>query len=132
MQRYEREIREILEKLDTFVTETPPEHKDRSRERGLERDPHSRPVGVPHLSSSPSHTRFPTLSRSTEWLTSRKVSFYFRLMLGGLGLVLVALLINEYLPNLTWVVPLVGGLGAFIFISPVLARFFRDRDLDGG
>jgi hypothetical protein len=53
-------------------------------------------------------------------------------MLAGLGLVIAALIVNEYLPNMGWIAQLLGALGAFVFLSPVLFRFFRGRDLDGG
>ena len=131
MKKYEREIREILEKMDTFVPESPPAEKERSRDREPEREPRKRPVGVMPPQPIPIRPRRSALSRFNQWLASHHVSLSFRLMLGGLGLVIVALIVNEY-TSLTWVAQLIGAIGAFVFISPVLLRFFRGKDLDGG
>ncbi|MDB5083030.1 MAG: hypothetical protein JWP00_4954 [Chloroflexi bacterium] len=130
MKKYEREIREILEKMDTFVPETPPAEKERSREREQEREPRKRPVGVMPPQPIPIRPRRSALSRFNQWLAAHHISLSFRLMLGGLGLVIVALILLEYLPAMGWLAQLVGALGAFVFLSPVLLRFFRGRDLD--
>jgi hypothetical protein len=132
MKKYEREIREILEKMDTFVPESPPADKERSRDREPEREPRKRPVGVMPPQPIPIRPRRSALSRFNQWLAAHHVSLSFRLMLSGLGLVIVALVVNEYLPNMTWLAQLIGALGAFVFVSPVLMRFFRGRDVDSG
>jgi len=132
MKKYEREIREILEKMDTFVPESPPADKERSRDREPEREPRKRPVGVMPPQPIPIRPRRSALSRFNQWLAAHHVSLSFRLMLGGLGLVIVALVVNEYLPNMTWLAQLIGAIGAFVFVSPVLMRFFRGRDVDSG
>lgn len=132
MKKYEREIREILEKMDTFVPETPPAEKERNRDREPEREPRKRLVGVMPPQPVPIRPRRSALYRFNQWLTAHKIGLSFRLMLTGLGLVIVALIINEYLPGMPWLAQLIGAIGAFVFVSPVLIRFFRGRDLDGG
>jgi hypothetical protein len=130
MKKYEREIREILEKMDTFVPETPPAEKERSRDREPEREPRKRPVGVMPPQPIPIRPRHSAFSRFNQWLAAHNVSFSFRLMLAGLGLVIAALIVHEYLPAMSWLAQLLGALGALVFLSPVLFRFFRGRDLD--
>jgi len=130
MKKYEREIREILEKMDTFVPETPPAEKERNRDREPEREPRKRSVGVMPPQPIPIRPHRSALYRFNQWLSAHQIGFSFRLMLGGLGLVIVALIINEYLPGMPWLAQLIGAIGAFVFVSPVLLRFFRGRDMD--
>ncbi|MBN9391387.1 MAG: hypothetical protein J0I20_25375 [Chloroflexi bacterium] len=130
MKKYEREIREILEKMDTFVPDSPPAEKERNRDREPEREPRKRSVGVMPPQPVPIRPRRSATYRFNQWLTSHHIGFSFRLMLAGLGLVIVALIINEYLPGMPWLAQLIGAIGAFVFVSPVLIRFFRGRDLD--
>ena len=132
MKKYEREIREILEKMDTFVPESPPAEKERSRDREPEREPRKRSVGVMPPQPTPIRAKRSALSRFNQWLAAQHVSLSFRLMLSGLGLVIVALIVHEYLPGLTWMAQLIGAIGAFVFVSPVFLRFFRGKDLDSG
>ncbi len=132
MKKYEREIREILEKMDTFVPENPPAEKERNRDREPEREPRKRSVGVMPPQPVPIRPRRSALSRFNQWLSAHQIGFSFRLMMAGLGLVIVALIISEYRPGMPWLAQLIGAIGAFVFVSPVLLRFFRGRDVDSG
>ncbi len=132
MKKYEREIRDLLDKLDTFVPESPAPDKERNRDREPEREPRKRSVGVMPAQPIPIRPRRSRMSGFSQWLTEHKVNSSLRLMLTGLGLVILALIIHENvrLQSLTWMVQLLGAIGGLVFLSPVLIRFFRGTSLD--
>lgn len=132
MKKYEREIRELLDKMDVFVPENPGQEKDRSRDKEPEREPRKRSVGV-MPQPTPIRPRRSAASRFGQWLTDNHVNTSMRLMLGGLGLVIIAFVILQLLGSpWLWLAQLLGALGGFLFVSPVLLRFFGGKDVDSG
>ncbi len=133
MKKYEREIRELLDKLDTFVPDSPATEKERPKEREPEREVRRpRPVGVMPPQPIPIRPRRSMMSRIGTWLTEHQIGMSLRLMLGGLGLVIVALIIRQYTgSSLNWLSQLLAAAGAIVFLTPVLMRFFRGKSLDG-
>lgn len=133
MKKYEREIRDLLEQLDTFVPDNPAPDKERSRDREPEREPRKRSVGVmPPQPPIPIRSRRSTTSRFSQWLTNAKVSAGLRMMLGGLFLVILALVIAQNFRDLTPIAQIIGAIGGMVFLMPVLFRFFRGKEMDSG
>ncbi|HEX2911136.1 MAG TPA: hypothetical protein VH186_10040 [Chloroflexia bacterium] len=134
MKKYEREIRELLEKMESFVPENPTGEKERVRDREPERERESRKrsVGVMPPQPIPIRPRRSNTSNFSAWLNEHHVSVSLRWMLAGLGLVIVAMIIAENFGGLLWLAQLVGAIGGIVFLSPVLIRFFKGRDLDDG
>ncbi len=132
MKKYEREIRDLLDKMDTFVPETPTPDKERSRDREPEREPRKRSVGVMPPQPIPIRPRRSASSRFGQWLADHQVSIALRYMLGGVGLVIAALIIAQNFKDLLWLSQLLGAVGGLLFLAPVLIRFFKGKDLDEG
>ncbi len=132
MKKYEREIRDLLESMDSFVPDGPAQEKERTREREPEREVRrTRPVGVMPPQPIPIRPRRSFFARLGQWLTEHHVGLSLRLMLSGLGLVIIALIIRQNFGNsVVWLAQIIGAVGALVFIAPVLVRFFKGRDLD--
>lgn len=130
MKKYEREIRDLLENLDSFVPDGPPPEKERPREREPEREVRrTRPVGV-MPQPVPIRPRRSLGGRINEWLTEHHVGAGLRWMLAGIGLLVVAMIIWQNFPGIGWVAQIIGALGGLVFLSPLLVRFFAGKDLD--
>jgi hypothetical protein len=134
MKKYEREIRDLLEKMENFVPENPTPEKERPREREPEREVRrQRPVGVMPPQPIPIRPRRSFFSRFGEWLDAHHVGLSLRLMLGGLGLVIIALIVRQnFGASWTWPAQILAAVGGIVFLMPVLVRFFRGKDIDNG
>jgi hypothetical protein len=134
MKKYEREIRDLLEKMENFVPENPTPEKERPREREPEREVRrQRPVGVMPPQPIPIRPRRSFLTRVGQWLDTHHVGLALRLMLVGLAFVITGLIIlDNFGPGWAWLAQGLAALGGLIFLTPVLVRFFRGRDIESG
>ncbi len=133
MKKYEREIRELLDKLDTFVPENPTPDKERSREREREpeRETRKRPVGVMPPQPVPIRPRLSPYTRFRRWLETSRVSVSLQFMVGGLLILALALMVLEFGGgSMLWLAQLIGAIGGLVFLWPIGARFFTGQDLD--
>lgn len=135
MKKYEREIRELLEKMDAFVPDSPTPEKERIREREPEREREPRrPVisVMPTQQPIPIRPRRTAVQRLMKWFTDHQVNKGLQIMLAGLVLVILALIIRQNIPDAKWVAQIIGAIGGIIFAGPVILRFLRGKDLDDG
>ena len=129
MKKYEREIRELLDKMDTFVPENPTPEKERNREREPEREPRKRPVGVMPPQPIPIRSKRPAPTGFRQWLLDHKIGPSMQMILGGLLLVVLALIVWQQ-THIDWLAQLLGTLGGLVFLGPVLVRFFGGKYMD--
>lgn len=125
MKKHEREIRELLEKMDTFLPDNPP------AERG-EREPKKKVVGVMPPAPRPIPIRKSSSARFSSWLREHKISTGLACIMGGFVLVISGLIVREFIgrqnPGLL-VAQVFVAAGAILFLTPVFLRFFTGRDL---
>jgi len=129
MKKHEREIRELLEKMDTFLPDNPtPERSER------EKEPKKKVVGVMPPAPRPIPIRPSQSVRFSKWLRAHKISTALACIIGGFALVITGLIINEFVArqnsSLLWVGQVFVAAGAILYLVPVLARFFSGRDLN--
>lgn len=125
MKKHEREIRELLEKMDTFLPDNPPAER-------AEREPKKKVVGVMPPAPRPIPIRKSSSARFGSWLREHKISTGLACIMGGFALVIGGLIVREFLgrqnPGLL-VAQLMVAAGAIVFLIPVFMRFFTGRDL---
>ncbi len=124
MKKHEREIREILEKMDSFLPDSPPV------ERG-EREPKKKVVGVMPPAPRPIPIRKSSSARFTAWLREHKISTALACIIGGFALVIAGLIIWQNF-RINWLAQALVIAGAICYLLPVFMRFFTGRDLNDG
>ena len=122
MKKYEQEIRELLDKLENFVPETP------ATER--EREPKKKVVGVMPPAPKPIPLRLSPTARFSRWLRQRNISMGWVFIIFSFSCVIAGLIIHQMLPSLNVLAQILAIVGAVSYLVPVLLRFFTGRDVN--
>jgi hypothetical protein len=127
MKKHEREIRELLEKMDNFLPDNPP------ADRGAaEREPKKKVVGVMQPAPRPIPIRQSRSTRLRGWLREHRISTGLACIIGGFGLVIVGLIVKEFLGKQSaglLIAEILVAAGAILFLFPIFLRFFTGRDI---
>jgi hypothetical protein len=121
MKKYEKEIREILEKMDSFVPEAPPQEKER------EREPKKKPtnIGILHpVPPRPIRAKQSFGTRFRNWLRTNNITGSLAYLVGGFALMIAGLIILENFRGITIVAQLLVLAGFICYIAPIFIRFF--------
>jgi hypothetical protein len=126
MKKYEKEIRDLLEKIEkeSFIPETPKSDRPSDSRSRTSPPPPPRPIR-PKQSNT---------ARVGKWMNDHGVYRSGMYMMIGYFLVIGALVINtEFIRgagSLYWLVQAMAALGGILFIAPVVTRFFTGRSMD--
>ncbi|MEI6045869.1 MAG: hypothetical protein WCS37_16090 [Chloroflexota bacterium] len=123
MKKHEREIRELLDKMDNFLPDSPPV------ERG-EREPKKKVVSVMPPVPQPIPIRKKSAFTPGAWLREHKISTGLACLILGFALVISGLIVWQNFPVLRWLAQALVAGGAIVYLLPVLLRFFTGRDLN--
>lgn len=122
MKKYEREIRELLEKIDDFVPETAIAEREREAKKKV--------TGVMPTPPNPIPIRPQSRQTFTQWLRARNLSGAWAFIIFGFACLVVALIINQELPQFKIVAQVLGIVAAVAYLLPLLLRFFWGRDVN--
>jgi hypothetical protein len=124
MKKHEREIRELLEKMDSFLPDSPPVERT---ER--EREPKKKVVGVMPPAPRPIPIRKKPSARFGSWLRAHKISTALACVILAFALAVTGLIIGSNFRSV-WLAQAFIAAGAIVFLLPLLVRFFTGRDLN--
>jgi hypothetical protein len=122
MKKHEREIRELLEKMDNFLPDSPPAERS-------EREPKKKVVSVMPPSPRPIPIRKKSSFNLGAWLREHKISTGLACLILGFALVISGLIVWENF-RVLWLAQALIAAGAIVYLLPVLLRFFTGRDLN--
>lgn len=124
MKKHEREIRELLEKMDNFLPDNPPVERT---ER--EREPKKKVVGVMPPAPRPIPIRKKSSPGFGAWLRAHKISTALSCTILAFALAITGLIIGSNF-RVTWLAQAFIAAGGIVFLLPLLFRFFTGRDLN--
>jgi hypothetical protein len=121
MKKYEKEIREILEKMDTFIPETPSQEKER------EREPKKKPTNIGVLQPMPPRpirAKQSFGSGFNKWLRDNKITGSLAYLISGFFFIILGLMVRENFSSIQIVAQLLVLTGFVLYIAPIFIRFF--------
>ncbi|MEI7553716.1 hypothetical protein [Candidatus Chlorohelix sp.] len=123
MKKYEKEIREILEKMDTFIPETPSQEKEREREP--KRKPTPTNIGVLQpMPPRPIRAKHSFGAGFGKWLREHKITGSLAYLIFGFFFIILGLMVSENFSSIQIVAQLLALTGLALYIAPIFIRFF--------
>ena len=121
MKKYEREIREILEKMDSFVNESPSQERDRELKR--------KPTNIGVMSQTTPRPIFPKMrasDRLKKWMREHSITGNLSYMLLGFIFMISGLMVLDLLGGavFTFLAQVLVLIGFGLYVAPVFIRFF--------
>ncbi len=124
MKRHEREIRELLEKMDSFLPDSPPQ------ERASEREPKKKVVGVMPPAARPIPIRKSNSARFGAWLREHHIGAGLTCIILAFVLAIGGMIVLQNFRGAAIVGQIMVAVGALLFLYPILFRFFAGRDMN--
>ncbi len=121
MKKYEKEIREILEKMDSFVPEAP------APEREREKEPKKKPTNVsvmPVTPPRPIRPKTTTYTRFRQWLRDHKITGSLAYLIFGFFFMICGMIALQNFGSVRIVGEVLVLVGFALYIAPVFIRFF--------
>jgi len=121
MKKYEKEIREILDKMDSFVPEAP------AQEREREKEPKKKPTNVSVMPVTPPRPIRPKTTTSTrfrQWLRDHKITGSLAYLIFGFFFMICGMISMQNFGSVHIVGEVLVLLGFVLYIAPVFIRFF--------
>jgi hypothetical protein len=125
MKKYEQEIRELLEKMDTFVPDASPAEREREAKK--------KAVGVMPAAPIPITSRQLQSKGLSQWLRSHNISAGLAYLILSFGLVITGLILRQQVdPNniLVIVAQVLGIIGIILYLMPIILRIVYGRDVN--
>lgn len=129
MKKYEKEIREILDKMDSFVPDVPAQEKER------EKEPRRKPTNIgviqPPPPPRPIRAKQSAGTRFRAWLRANNITGSLGYQMLGFVFLIGSLMLLENVRNISIIAQILALIGFALYISPLAIRFFGgnpDRD----
>ncbi len=127
MNKYEKEIRELLEKMENFVPDTPAQEPDR--------EPKRKPTNISVMQSAqprPLRPKARTSSRFRQWLREHNITGSLAYLIAGFAFMIAGMITLQYFSNVRIVSEVLVLAGFVLYVAPIFVRFFGgDVDSSG-